>query len=262
MTDVLLLNRTDGVATVTMNRPESMNSLSIELKNALVETLRALSSDTSVRAVVLTGAGRGFCVGQDLSEHAAFLKSGDPALWQTVREHFNPIAAALAQMPKPVIAAVNGTAAGAGASLTFACDFRIVADNAKFLLAFANVGLGLDSGVSWTLPKLIGAGRATELALLAEPITAEVAQHYGLVTRLLPAAEVLPAAQELATRLAAGPTTAYAAIKSAFEYAATHSLDDSLEFEAVQQDLAGGTDDHRNAVHAFIKKEKPSFVGR
>jgi len=164
-------------------------------------------------------------------------------------------------MPKPVIAAVNGTAAGAGASFSFACDFRIVSAEAKFLLAFANVGLGLDSGVSWTLPRLVGAGRATELALLARPITAETAERYGLVTQLVPADQVLPTAQELATRLAAGPTVAYAAIKNAMHYGAGHTLEQALENEAVQQAAAGATDDHRNAVAAFIKKEQPVFVG-
>lgn len=262
MAEVLLLDRSDGVATITMNRPESMNSLSTELKSALVQALTELSADPAVRAVILTGSGRGFCVGQDLAEHIQLLQSGDPAPLSTVREHYNPIAMAITQMPKPVIAAVNGTAAGAGASFSFACDIRIVCDQAKFLLAFANVGLGLDSGVSWTLPRLIGAGRALELSLLAQPITAQVAADYGLVTRLVPAAEVLPVAQELAARLAAGPTTAYAAIKNAIHYAGAHTLPEALEHEAVQQAVAGATEDHRTAVAAFVNKEKPVFTGR
>jgi 2-(1,2-epoxy-1,2-dihydrophenyl)acetyl-CoA isomerase len=261
MADVLLIDRNDGVATLTLNRPESMNSLSLELKNALVETLRDVGSDSSVRAVVLTGNGRGFCVGQDLAEHIQLLESGDPAPLHTVYDHYNPITLSLAQMPKPVIAAVNGTAAGAGASFSFACDFRIVSEEAKFLLAFANVGLGLDSGVSWTLPRLVGLGRATELALLAQPITAQVADSYGLVTRLVPAGEVLPAAQELAARLAAGPTTAYSAIKHALHYSASHSLEESLQNEGQQQAIAGATVDHRAAVEAFVKKQQPAFVG-
>lgn len=261
MADVLLLDRTDGVATLTMNRPESMNSLSVELKQALVDALADVGSDASVRAVVLAGTGRGFCVGQDLAEHIDLLRADDPAPLRTVREHYNPITLSLVTMPKPVIAAVNGTAAGAGASFAFACDFRIVAEQAKFLLAFANVGLGLDSGASWTLPRLIGSARATELALLAQPITAQQADDYGLVTRLVPADEVLPVAQEFAARLAAGPTAAYAAIKQAIHFAASHDLADALENEAVQQQLAGATADHRNAVASFVKKEKPTFVG-
>jgi 2-(1,2-epoxy-1,2-dihydrophenyl)acetyl-CoA isomerase len=262
MADVLLTDHTDGVATLTMNRPESMNALSTELKQALVQALAAVGADDSVRAVVLTGSGRGFCVGQDLSEHIQLLEAGDPAPLSTVTEHYNPIALSLAQMPKPVIAAVNGTAAGAGASFAFACDFRIVAEEAKFLLAFANVGLGLDSGASWTLPRLIGAGRALELSLLARPITGETAQQYGLVTQLVPADQVLATAQQLAAQLAAGPTVAYAAIKSAMHYGATATLEQALDHEAVLQAAAGGTEDHRAAVAAFVNKQKPVFVGR
>ncbi|UQX87703.1 enoyl-CoA hydratase-related protein [Jatrophihabitans telluris] len=262
MADVLLSETADGVSTLTLNRPESMNSLSAELKQALVSELQRIAADPSVRAVVLTGTGRGFCVGQDLAEHAELLQADDPAPLSTVREHYNPITLALTQMPKPVVAAVNGTAAGAGASFAFACDFRIVAESAKFLLAFANVGLGLDSGVSWTLPRLIGAGRALELALLAQPITATELNSYGAVNELVPAAEVLPRAQALAARLAAGPTVAYAAIKQAIHFAGSHDLSDSLENEAVQQAVAGASQDHRSAVAAFVAKQQPSFTGR
>ncbi|MEO7260976.1 MAG: enoyl-CoA hydratase-related protein [Jatrophihabitantaceae bacterium] len=262
MADVLLIDRADGVATLTMNRPASMNALSTELKNALVQALADVGADDSVRAVVLTGSGRGFCVGQDLSEHVQLLQSGDPAPLGTVVEHFNPITLSLAQMPKPVIAAVNGTAAGAGASFAFACDFRIVAEEAKFLLAFAGIGLSLDSGASWTLPRLIGAGRALELSLLSRPITAELAQQYGLVTQLAPAEAVLATAQQLAAQLAAGPTVAYASIKKAIHYGATATLEQALDNEAVLQAAAGATSDHRNAVAAFVNKEKPVFRGR
>ncbi len=261
MTDVLLLDRAEGVATLTLNRPESMNSLSTELKDALVAALDEVGADAAVRAVVLTGSGRGFCVGQDLAEHIGLLESGDPAPLSTVERHYNPIALALSEMPKPVIAAVNGTAAGAGASFAFACDLRIVSDQAKFLLAFANVGLGLDSGASWTLPRLIGSARAVELSLLAQPITAEVAQSYGLVTQLVTPEQVLPVAQELAARLAAGPTTAYAAIKHAIHFSLAHPLRESLANEAVQQAAAGATVDHRAAVAAFVAKQKPVFIG-
>jgi 2-(1,2-epoxy-1,2-dihydrophenyl)acetyl-CoA isomerase len=261
MSDVLLIDRAEGVATLTMNRPDSMNSLSIELKSALVDGLAEVAADPAVRAVVLTGTGRGFCVGQDLAEHIQLLQARDPAPLRTVAEHYNPIALALAQMPKPVIAAVNGTAAGAGAAFAFACDFRVVSEDAKFLLACANVGLGLDSGASWTLPRLIGSARAIELSLLAQPITAQRAADFGLVTQLLPADEVPGAAQALATALAAGPTAAYAAIKQAIHFAASHDLAESLANEAVQQAAAGNTEDHANAVAAFVSKQKPVFVG-
>lgn len=262
MADVLLVDRTDGVATLTMNRPESMNSLSIELKEALVAATREVSADPTVRAVVLAGAGRGFCVGQDLREHVALLEANDPAPLSTVEQHYNPIVSTLARMPKPVIAAINGMAAGAGAGLTFACDFRIAAKSAGFLLAFANVGLTLDSGVSWTLPRLIGAARATALAITAEPITAEAALEMGLVNAVIDdTARVLPTAQELAARLAAGPTAAYAAIKQSIAFAATSDLDSALATEGILQAALGRTEDHRNATAAFVAKQKPTFLG-
>jgi 2-(1,2-epoxy-1,2-dihydrophenyl)acetyl-CoA isomerase len=217
--------------------------------------------DDSVRAVVLTGSGRGFCVGQDLREHVALLEADDPAPLDTVTVHYNPIVMGLATMPKPVIAAVNGMAAGAGAGLTFACDFRIAAKAAGFLIAFANVGLTLDSGVSWTLPRLIGAARATSLSLLAEPVSADAALEMGLVNAVVEPDRLLAAAQELAGRLAAGPTAAYAAIKESIAFAATSTLGESLAKEAELQNAMGRTSDHRTSTAAFVAKQKPTFTG-
>lgn len=262
MADVLLVDRTDSVATLTLNRPESMNSLSVELKLALLAALQEAAADPGVRAVVLTGAGRGFCVGQDLREHVALLEANDPGPLRTVEEHYNPIVEALATMPKPVIAAVNGMAAGAGAGLTFACDFRIAANNAGFLLAFANVGLTLDSGVSWTLPRLIGSARATALALLAEPITAQAALDMGIVNAMVEPEHLAPAAHELAARLAAGPTAAYAAIKQSIAFAAASTLTEALAKESELQVAMGATEDHRTSTEAFVAKHKPVFLGR
>jgi 2-(1,2-epoxy-1,2-dihydrophenyl)acetyl-CoA isomerase len=168
----------------------------------------------------------------------------------------------LAHLPVPVIAAVNGMAAGAGAGLAFACDFRLSSNTAGFLLAFANVGLSLDSGVSWTLPRIVGSARATALALLAEPVTAEAALEMGLVNAVVEPERVLPAAQELAARLAAGPTTAYAAIKESLAFAATSTLDQALDKEAELQARAGATEDHRNATAAFVAKQQPVFTGK
>jgi 2-(1,2-epoxy-1,2-dihydrophenyl)acetyl-CoA isomerase len=261
VSDVLLVDRTDGVATLTMNRPESMNSLSVALKEALRDTVQDVAQDRSVRAVVLAGTGRGFCVGQDLREHVALLEADDPSPLSTVEEHYNPTVLSIATMPKPVVAAVNGMAAGAGAGLSFACDFRIAAQTAGFLIAFANVGLTLDSGVSWTLPRLVGAARATALSLLAEPITAESALEMGLVNAVVEPERVLPAAQELAARLAAGPTLAYAAIKESIAYAATADLASALAKEGELQRALGATADHRNATAAFVNKQKPTFTG-
>ncbi|HZZ97570.1 MAG TPA: enoyl-CoA hydratase-related protein [Jatrophihabitantaceae bacterium] len=262
MTDELLIEHADGVATVTLNRPDSMNSLSVALKEALGTELEAIARDDSVRAVVLTGTGRGFCVGQDLREHVSALESGDPAPLSTVVVHYNPIITTLATMPKPVIAAVNGMAAGAGAGLAFACDFRFMSSKAGFLIAFANVGLSLDSGVSWTLPRLVGAARATALCLLAEPIAADAALEMGLVNGVFEPDHLMPAVRELATRLAAGPTAAYAAIRESLAFAATATLSEALAKEAELQAAMGATADHRNATAAFVAKQKPTFTGR
>ncbi|MDX6353190.1 MAG: 2-(1,2-epoxy,2-dihydrophenyl)acetyl-CoA isomerase, partial [Streptomyces sp.] len=200
-------------------------------------------------------------VGQDLREHADDLASGRSDL-DTVTEHYNPIVSALTSLPMPVVAADNGMAAGAGAALALACDFRIAAEDAGFLMAFARVGLGPDSGSSWTLQRLVGLGRATAMLLLAEPVTAQQAIEMGLVNIVVPSADLLPTASELAARLAAGPTVAYAAIKEAVAYGADHSLIDTLAREDVLQTRAGATQDHRTAVNAFVKKETPRFEGR
>lgn len=262
MPDGVLLDRTEGVATVTLHRPASMNSLSTQMKESLLATLSEIRADSRVRAVVLTGAGSAFCVGQDLREHAALLASGDPRPLQTVREHYNPIALELVQMPKPVVAAVNGMAAGAGAALAFACDFRIAGEGSGFLLAFARVGLSADTGASWTLPRLVGHAKATALMMLAEPVTPAQALEMGLITAVAPDDRVLAAAHELASRLAAGPTLAYACIKEALAFGGSAGLADALEREAVLQARAGASADHRNATAAFLAKEPPVFEGR
>jgi 2-(1,2-epoxy-1,2-dihydrophenyl)acetyl-CoA isomerase len=262
MTHSLLVDRNGAVVTLTLNRPDAMNALDVGLKEALRDVLGELSTDRSCRAIVLTGAGSAFCVGQDLREHAEMLDSGGTDL-DTVRVHYNPIAQRLASMPKPVIAAVRGTAAGAGASFALLADFRIGGPKTKLLMAFANIGLAGDSGVSWSLPRIVGRARALELLLLAEPVGAQAAYGLGLLSRLLEDDEqVLPVAQELATRLAAGPTVAYGAIKRELSIGDAGTLSDALAAEAQAQAICGATADHRAAVHAFVGKQKPVYEGR
>ncbi|MER2093183.1 MAG: enoyl-CoA hydratase [Saccharopolyspora rectivirgula] len=261
MTDVLLSEDNNGVRLLTLNRPDSFNALTVELKERLLEALRQAAADDSVRAVVITGAGKAFCAGQDLKEHVAMLEANDPTPLKTVEEHYNPLIKTVTSMPKPVIAAVNGTAAGAGASLAFACDLRIASDNAKFLMAFANVALSADSGASWTLPRLIGYGRAMEMMLLAEPVDAQEALRIGLVNRVVPAGQAVEAASELASRMAVGPTSAYARIKETMLAAAAEGLAEALAVEAGAQAEAGQTTDHREAVQAFVEKRTPRFTG-
>lgn len=256
----LLIEDADGVRTLTLNRPESFNSLTVELKELLLAALTDAAADDAVRAVVLTGAGKAFCAGQDLKEHVVALRADDPAPFRTVAEHYNPIVRALTGMPKPVIAAVNGMAAGAGASFAYACDLRVAAPSAKFLMAFATIGLTADSGASWTLPRLVGYGRAMEMMLLAKPVTAEEALSLGMVTAV--ADDALGAARELAGRMAAGPTTGYGRIKEALLVGAGADLESALACEGEGQNALGATEDHREAVAAFVDKRKPTFVGR
>ena len=262
MSDAVRYEIADSVATVTLDRPEAMNALTTAMKEALLAALVRAADDTAVRAVVLTGAGRGFCVGQDLREHAESLAAGTGASLTTVRDHYNPIVRTIVGMPKPLVAGVNGMAAGAGAALAFACDFRIAADNAGFLMAFAKVGLGADSGASWTLPRLVGQARATELLMLAEPISAQRALEIGLVGSVVPDADLAGTVTAFASRLAAGPTAAYAAIKRGLALAASSTLDEALETEAELQARCGATEDHRTATEAFLAKRGVTYLGR
>jgi len=258
--DSVLLEIDNAIATVTLNRPAARNALTAQTKRELLDALAACGSDAGVRAVIMTGAGQAFCAGQDLREHADLLASGGSPL-DTVREHYNPIVIRLATMPKPVIAALPGVAAGAGASLAFACDFRIAARRASLLMAFARVGLSADSGASWTLQRLVGPAKAAELLMLAEPVSAEQAFAMGLLTKVVDDEALTSEVRQFAGRLAAGPTMAYGAIKESLLYAASHDLADSLEKEAELQTRLGQTHDHVAATNAFVNKEPPSYLG-
>ncbi|MGP3972927.1 enoyl-CoA hydratase-related protein [Streptomyces sp. 8N114] len=262
MSDTVRYEVNEGLATVTLNRPDAMNALNDEIKVALRDTLRRAVADEGVRAVLLTGSGRAFCVGQDLKEHTSSLEqSGGDAL-NTVEEHYNPITLALAGMPKPVVAGVNGVAAGAGAGFAFACDYRVVADTAAFNTSFAGVALTADSGVSWTLPRLVGPGRAADLLLFPRSVKADEALELGLANRVVPAAELAAEAEAVARKLAQGPTAAYAALKESLAFGASHSLAETLGKESELQVRLGASADHRIAVEAFVKKEQPRFTGR
>lgn len=253
----------DGVGTVTFNRPDQMNSLTLSTKVALRDALHAAASDGEVRCVVLTGTGRAFCVGQDLKEHVAELTSDDGGpLAETVTEHYNPTVTAIATMPKPVIAALNGIAAGAGASLAFAADLRVLRRSAGFNLAFAGIALSCDTGSSWTLPRLVGYGRAGQLLLQPRTIPAEEAYELGLATTVVDDDAFDGEVAALARSLADGPTLAYASIKRSLAFSATHDLPSSLDHEAQKMALTGRSADHLVAVKAFLAKEKPVFEGR
>lgn len=259
--DVLLTEVADGVATLTLNRPEAMNALDLSLKEALLAGLQSVAEDPQVRCVVLTGAGRAFCVGQDLKEHIRGLRGGEQ-LGDTVVDHYNPIATLVATMNKPVVAALGGVAAGAGASIALAADLRIMVEGAGLNTAFAAIALSSDTGSSWTLPRLVGTARAKELLLLPRTVPAAECLALGLVTEVVPAEAFATRVAEVASTLAAGPTLAYGAIRRAVAFSAAHPLEESLAHEATLMNLTGRSADHVAAVDAFIAKEKPTFTGR
>ena len=259
----VLYDVTEGVGTIWLNRPEAMNSLDVPTKELLRDTVKAAAEDPAVRCVVLTGSGRAFCTGQDLKEHIGLLQRGDDdVLSGTVEEHYNPTVTALAAMEKPVVAAVNGVAAGAGASLAFACDIRVLADTAGFNMAFSNVALSCDTGSSYTLQQLVGPAKALDLLYFPRTVGAEEALGLGLASQVVAADELDAVVGELAARLAAGPTVAYGSIRRSMAYAASHTFEEALSFEGRMMARTGATQDHRAAVAAFVAKEKPSFSGR
>ena len=261
MTGPVSTTQQDGVRTITLDRPEAMNALDLATKGALLHAVREAAADPAARCVVLTGTGRAFCVGQDLKEHVTLLREDPSQVWRTVREHYNPVIELLSTMDKPVLAGVNGVAAGAGAALAFAADLRYVADTAGFNLAFAGVALSCDSGSSWSLPRLVGVAKAKELLLLPRTVPATEAAELGLVTELVPAAQLADRVRAVAARLAAGPTLAYGAIRRAVAFSAGSTLPESLAHEADLMERTGTSADHQRAVAAFLAKQAAQFTG-
>jgi 2-(1,2-epoxy-1,2-dihydrophenyl)acetyl-CoA isomerase len=247
-----------AVATIVMHTA----ALTTVAKSQLLDAVGAAAGDDAVRAVVLTGTGRVFCAGQDLGEHAAALDADLATAFTTLDEHYGPIVTALHEAPKPVIAAINGACAGAGMSLALACDLRVCSETAKFTTAFTGIGLSFDSALSATLARAVGAARASELILLAEPFTAQQALEWGIVGRLVPADQVATAAGEVAARLAAGPTMAFAAAKRAIAASWAAPWREVLAHENEAQRRLGASQDHVGAVASFLAKERPTFAGQ
>ena len=260
MSDAILYSVADGVATVVINRPDAMNAANEAVREGLAAAFTTAAEDPDVRAVLLTGEGRAFCVGQDLKELLPLYEADDPDLGGIVAG-FNEVCTALVNLPKPTVAAVNGPAAGAGASLAFACDFRVASEAASFAMAFSKIGLVPDTGSSWTLPRLVGGAKALEMLMLSEPVRAADALSMGLVTRVVAAESLLSEAGDFARTLAAGPTVAYGYIKRLVAASFASTLEEALALEAELQAAAGRTEDHVNAVRSFLAKEPPTFRG-
>ncbi|HZT08267.1 MAG TPA: enoyl-CoA hydratase-related protein [Chloroflexota bacterium] len=260
--EVLLVERQERVAVLTLNRPSVLNAFNEELLDRLTAALREAERDRAVGAVVVTGAGKAFCAGQDLQARRAIFDRGEvPHLGAGLRERYKPMIMRIRTMEKPVIAALNGVAAGAGCGLALACDLRTASDSASLIQSFARVGLALDSGSSFFLPRIVGLGRAFEIAMTGDPVPAAEAERIGLVNHLYPAEELMARTLELATRLAAGATRAIGLIKRDINRALTLDVESALDYESFQQETAGQTRDFREGVMAFIEKRKAEFRG-
>lgn len=258
----ILYEARQGVARITLNRPDVLNSFNAAMSLSLQQILAEVARDPELRAVYLTGAGRAFCAGQDLAEAAPQEAGGIKDFGSLVRNLYNPLVLALRRMPKPVVCAVNGVAAGAGANLALACDIVIAAEEASFLQAFIKIGLVPDTGGTWSLPRLIGSAQAAALMLLGEKLPAARALELGLIYQVCPAAELEATALGLAAQLATQPTYALSLIKQLLAVSSHNSLEQQLEMEAEYQGLAGRSEDYAEGVRAFLEKRKPSFTGK
>jgi 2-(1,2-epoxy-1,2-dihydrophenyl)acetyl-CoA isomerase len=257
MSDTVTRDDADGVATLTLQRP----GLSHALRTDLLAAVRDVAADESVRALLLIGSGRAFCVGQDLAEHIESLRGNAATSLSVVEDEYNPLILALAALRIPVVVGINGACAGAGLGIALAGDLRVAAAGAKFTTAFTGVGLSSDSALASRLVQSVGGSRAAQLLLMPDPFTAETAEQWGLVHRVVPPEQVLTEARALASRLAAGPTAAYRAVKTVLATAATDPLEETLALEARLQTELGTTADHREAVEAFLEKRAPQFTG-
>jgi 2-(1,2-epoxy-1,2-dihydrophenyl)acetyl-CoA isomerase len=259
MTDTILSSREGAVLTLTINRPEALNALNPPTMRALRNGIDAAGRDPQIGAIILTGVGRAFCAGADLKDVSARLGAGETDVGKDLRENYVPLTKSIRSCPKPVIAALNGTAAGAGLSLALACDLRIAAAGAHLIVAFVRVGLVPDAGSLFFLTRMLGLSKATELALTGDPLPVEEARQLGLVVAVVPADQVMTVAMEHARRLAEGPRQTHALIKRGLERALDLDLERVMELESQLQTLAARTPDAQEAIRAFIEKRKPAF---
>lgn len=262
MSDPVLFEQQGGILTITLNRPEKLNAMTDPMLEALIDGFKQAEREPSVRVVILTGAGRGFCPGQDLgAAKERGNETGDYGYGEHLRHTYNQLILRMRRLPKPIIGAINGPAAGAGMSIALACDIRIAAESAIFVQAFVKVGLVPDSGATWLLPRLIGQTRALELMLTGRKVSAQEALEIGMIHQVAPADELVPTALILAENFANAPTKSIGYIKRGLDFAATSTLEDALEYEADLQEMAGRTRDHQEGLTAFLEKRPPQYIG-
>jgi 2-(1,2-epoxy-1,2-dihydrophenyl)acetyl-CoA isomerase len=259
--ETIRLEVAEGVATLTLARPDRLNSFTVQMHGEVQDALARVRTDTAVRCLVLTGAGRGFCAGQDLSDRAVDPGAAAVDLGESIEHYYKPLVMALRTLDMPTVAAVNGVAAGAGANIALACDLVFAARSASFVQSFSRIGLVPDCGGTWWLPRLLGPARAMGLALTAEKLTAEQAEQWGLIWKCLDDEALLPTVGALARQLAAGPTHGYVRTRQAIEASATLTLDASLDLERDFQRELGHGADYREGVAAFMEKRTPQFRG-
>lgn len=257
----ILVEKREGYRVITLNRPRRLNAFTIPMHQALAAAVAEAESDAGCRALLLTGSGRAFCSGQDLNERV--LPSGEVVVpGEGLKKYFNPLVLKLRALPFPVVCAVNGIAAGAGLNIALACDVVLAARSATFTQVFAKIGLIPDAGGTWLLPRLVGQAKARGLALLAEPLSADQAEQWGLIWKALPDAMLMAEAEKICAEFAQGPTVAYGLIKRALDAAEDNDLATQLDLEAQSQREAGSTADYKGAVRAFLAKQKPAFTGK
>ena len=256
------IDRAEGVTTITLDRPEKLNAFNKEQHEELAAALSGAEEDAAVRAVLLTGSGRGFCAGQDLSDRSVAPGQSAPDLGESIEKYYGPLVLALRRLPVPVICAVNGVAAGAGANLPLACDIVLAARSASFIQAFCKIGLIPDTGGTWFLPRLVGDARAMGLALTGDKLPAEKAEAWGMIWKCVDDAQLLDEARALAKGFAAGPTRGFARTKQALRASWSNPLDDQLTIERDFMDELGRSHDYREGVAAFMEKRPPNFTGK